>query len=73
LYFDETNSIEEEAFSLYSVTVDWNFAENYSIQFYGTNLTDKTYTVYGFSYPGVGEFYQLGQGREAGVRLGVEF
>jgi pesticin/yersiniabactin receptor len=73
MYFDETNTIGEDAFTLYNLTVDWQLAEHYSVQLYGTNLTDKTYTTYGFEYTGVGELYQLGAGRETGVRFSAEF
>ncbi len=73
MYFDETNSIGEDAVTLYNATLDWQLAKHYRIELYGTNLTDETYTVYGFAYPGVGDLYQLGQGREAGVRLSAEF
>lgn len=73
MYFDETNTIGEDAFTLYNLSVDWQLAEHYSIQLYGTNLSDKTYTTYGFEYTGLGELYQLGAGRETGVRFSAEF
>lgn len=73
MYFDETNSIGEDAVTLYNLTVDWQLGEHYSVEAYGTNLSDETYTVYGFAYPGVGNLYQVGQGREAGIRLRARF
>lgn len=73
MYFDETNSIGEDAVTLYNLALDWQLDEHYSIEFYGTNLSDKTYTVYGFAYPGIGDLYQVGQGRETGLRLSAEF
>lgn len=73
-YFDETNTIGQDAYALLDAGLAWKFGEHFKAEAYVNNIADKTYTVYGFNGgPMLGELYQLGRGRETGLRLTGRF
>lgn len=74
VHFDETNTVGQAGFELYDVDLAWQATETLTLAAYATNLTDETYTVYGFDAgPGLGEVYQLGRSRAAGIRVSSRF
>ena len=72
-YFDETNTIGQKGYALADVGVKWEIDEKVTAEAFVTNVFDKTYTTYGFQYPGLGNLYQLGQGRTIGGRINMTF
>lgn len=72
-YFDETNTIGQKAYALVDLGVKWEIEEQVTAEVFVTNVFDKTYTTYGFQYPGLGNLYQLGQGRTIGARINMTF
>ena len=75
VYFDEYNTAaqSQSGYSTFDAGVSWIYNDNLSADFYVDNLTDKHYAVYGFHQLGLGDFYQLGRGREVGLRMTVAF
>lgn len=72
-YFDETNTVGQSAYALFDAGLTWNMNPHMSADAYIDNIADKTYAVYGFNGgPFLGELYQLGQGREFGIRLNLK-
>lgn len=73
-WFDEANTLGQSSYTLLDAGVEWAMGDALSLALYGNNLTDETYTVYAFDAgPGIGNVYQLGKGRELGVRLRAAF
>ncbi|MCJ8055320.1 TonB-dependent receptor [Shinella curvata] len=72
-YFDETNTIGQKGYALADVGVKWEVDDKVTAEAFVTNVFDKTYTTYGFQYPGLGNLYQLGQGRTIGGRINMTF
>ncbi|MBD8686614.1 MULTISPECIES: TonB-dependent receptor [unclassified Rhizobium] len=72
-YFDETNTIGQEGYALVDLGVKWELEETITAEAFVTNVFDKTYTTYGFQYPGLGNLYQLGQDRTIGGRISMTF
>jgi pesticin/yersiniabactin receptor len=73
MYFDENNLLSEEAHTFVSAVVGWQPIAAVAVEVYGTNLTDVLYGTYLFDGgASLGQFYQLGRGREVGVRLKLE-
>ncbi|AFI83039.1 TonB-dependent receptor [Methylophaga nitratireducenticrescens] len=74
MYFDQENQLSQSAYTLLNASVGWQLTQNLSMDLYGANLTDKDYAVYLFDAgPGLGQFFQLGRGREVGLKLTVGF
>lgn len=73
-WFDESNTVGQDAYALLDAGLTWEASENFSLDLYIDNITDKTYAVYGFDGgPALGMLYQLGEGRNFGGRLNVRF
>lgn len=73
-WFDEANSIAQPRYTLIDAGVRWQTAMGVAVDLYGDNLTDKRYAVYAFNAgAGIGNAYQLGRGRELGVRLSLSY
>jgi pesticin/yersiniabactin receptor len=72
-YFDETNTIGQKAYALVDLGVKWELDDKVTAEAFVTNIFDKTYTTYGFQYPGLGNLYQLDQGRTIGGRINMTF
>ncbi|MGQ3280318.1 MAG: TonB-dependent receptor, partial [Shinella sp.] len=72
-YFDETNTIGQKDYALVDLGVKWELDDKVTAEAFVTNVFDKTYTTYGFQYPGLGNLYQLGQGRTIGGRINMTF
>ncbi|MCW5711362.1 TonB-dependent receptor [Shinella sp.] len=72
-YFDETNTIGQKGYALLDLGVKWELDDKVTAEAFVTNVFDKTYTTYGFQYPGLGNLYQLGQGRTIGGRINMTF
>jgi pesticin/yersiniabactin receptor len=72
-YFDETNTIGQKGYALVDLGVKWELDDKVTAEAFVTNVFDKTYTTYGFQYPGLGNLYQLGQGRTIGGRINMTF
>lgn len=72
-YFDETNTIGQKGYALVDLGMKWELDDKVTAEAFVTNVFDKTYTTYGFQYPGLGNLYQLGQGRTIGGRINMTF
>lgn len=68
-HFDTANTLRQEGYALVDAGVAWMPTRNLEVAFYVNNLTDKAYRNYGFSYGPMGNFAQVGRGREVGVTL----
>lgn len=70
-FFDEYNTIAQPSYTLFDASLVWSWKEQFSINLYLNNITDEEYAVYGFdaSSAGQGRLYQLGEGRNAGLKL----
>jgi len=73
IYFDESNALGQHAYTLWDAGLTWQPTANMEANFFVDNITDETYAVYGFTYPGVGNLYQLGQGRLVGASLRLSY
>ncbi|GGO54371.1 pesticin/yersiniabactin receptor [Roseovarius pacificus] len=75
IWFDEANSIGQDGYWLVDAGLAWEMSNGAVLDLYATNLTDETYASYGFdaSSYGLGDVYQLGRGREIGIRLTQRF
>lgn len=75
IWFDEANSIGQDGYWLVDAGLAWEMENGAALDLYVTNLTDETYTSYGFdaSRYGLGNVYQLGREREIGIRLTARF
>ena len=75
IWFDEGNAIGQDSYTLLDAGIAWKMENGAVLDFYATNLTDKTYASYGFdaSAYGLGNVYQLGRGREIGIRFTKSF
>ncbi|WP_206244626.1 TonB-dependent receptor [Novosphingobium terrae] len=69
IWFTEANAVGQGPYTLVDAGLSWRLNERLGIDLYGDNLTDKTYATYGFDTGGAGLAYQLGRGREFGLRL----
>jgi pesticin/yersiniabactin receptor len=73
-WFDEANSLGQTGYALLDAGLSWQAKTGLALDLYGDNLTDRHYTTYGFDAgPGIGPVYQLGKGRELGVRARAAF
>ncbi len=73
-WFDEANSIGQRAYTLLDAGFRWQVSRNFTLDLYGDNLSDRRFATYAFNAgPGIGNAYQLGKGRELGVRLQTGF
>lgn len=73
-FFDETNTVGQDAYALVDAGLSWRPSKGVSADFYVRNITDQLYSVYGFNGgPGLGELYQLGRGRTFGGRMSMTF
>lgn len=73
-WFDESNSISQARYALLDAGLRWQTGKGLTVDLYGDNLADKRYAVYAFNAgPGIGNAYQLGRGRELGVRLSLSY
>jgi len=72
VWFDEANTIGQDAVTLVDAGVAWEMANGAVLDFYVTNLTDETYAQYGFAN-GPQKAFTLGRGREVGVMLRKSF
>lgn len=73
-WFDESNSIAQARYTLLDAGLRWQTHMGVAIDLYGDNLTDRRYAVYAFNAgAGIGNAYQLGRGRELGVRLNLSY
>lgn len=73
-YFDETNTLGQKAYALFDAGLTWAPRPDLKAEAYVNNIADRSYAVYGFNGgPGLGELYQLGRGREVGLRLRAQF
>jgi pesticin/yersiniabactin receptor len=73
-WFDESNSIAQARYTLLDAGLRWQTGKGIAVDLYGDNLTDRRYAVYAFNAgPGIGNAYQLGRGRELGVRLSLSY
>lgn len=75
VFFDEGNGMGQDGYTLVDAGIAWQMAGGAVIDLYATNLTDRTYTSYGFDATayGLGEVYQVGRGREVGIRFSRSF
>lgn len=73
-YFDESNTVGQGAYTLLDASLSWVVNPNLTATLYGNNLGDRRYATYGFfGGPGIGNAYQLGTGREVGLRVAATF
>lgn len=72
-FFDETNALKQDAYTLVDASLAWEYNERLEASLFVNNLLDKTYRTHGFSAPGLGTNYQLGNSREIGGRLSIKF
>lgn len=73
-YFDEYNTIGQGAYALFDAGIVWAPTAHLRTEAYINNIANQLYTVYGFNAgPGIGEVYQLGRGREVGLRMRAQF
>lgn len=75
IWFDEANTIGQDGYWLVDAGLAWEMNSGAVLDLYATNLRDETYASYGFdaSGYGLGDVYQLGRGREIGIRLTQRF
>lgn len=74
IYFDDANTVSQGGYTLVDASVGWAITPTLRADIFGTNLTNKRYATYGFDAgPFIGGVYQLGTGREGGLRLTAEF
>jgi len=74
VYFDDANTVSQGGYALVDASVGWAITPSLRADVFGTNLTNKRYATYGFDAgPPIGGVYQLGRGREGGLRLTAEF
>jgi len=74
MYFDQENSYKQSSYTLWNAGLRWQPKHNMNVDLYGNNLSDKDYAVYMFNGgPGLGELYQLGRGREVGIKLTLSY
>lgn len=75
IWFDKANKIGQGSYTLVDAGLAWEMDNGAVLDLYATNATDKTYANYGFDASGfgLGNVYQLGRGREIGLRLSREF
>ncbi|WP_187830021.1 TonB-dependent receptor [Siccirubricoccus phaeus] len=72
-WFDEANTVGQGSYTLVDAGLSWVLNPNLRADFYANNLGDKRYATYGFSGGPLGNFYQLGTGRDVGLRLTANF
>nr|WP_314074277.1 TonB-dependent receptor [uncultured Roseococcus sp.] len=72
-YFDEANTVSQGSYALLDASLSWAINRNLTATVYGNNLTNHHYATYGFTQPGIGTAYQLGMGREVGLRVSASF
>lgn len=73
-YFDETNTVRQNAYAVLDAGIAWSVGNHFTVEAYVDNITNKTYAVYGFNGgPFLGQLYQLGHGREFGLRASMRF
>lgn len=75
IWFDEGNTMGQDSYTLLDAGLTWKMDNGAVLDLYATNLTDKIYASYGFDGTayGVGKVYQLGRGRELGLRFTKDF
>lgn len=77
VYFDEANNTEQQSYTLYGLNLNWEVSDQFNVEIYGNNLSNKTYAVYGFDAGpppfGFGKLYQLGRGAEGGLRINFQY
>lgn len=75
IYFDESNTIGQGAYTLLDAGVTWQPTEHAQLNLFVDNITDEAYAVYGFNAgPALGgNVYQLGQGRLVGANLKLSY
>ena len=67
-YFDTANTLRQGGYAVIDAGLAWNLSD-VEITLYATNLADKVYRTYGFSYGSAGDFAKAGEGRTLGVTL----
>ncbi len=68
-WFEETNTLGQGAFVLYDARLSWRPKPQVAVDLYGENLGDEIYAPYGVAFgPGV-NVYQVGSGRQVGLRV----
>jgi pesticin/yersiniabactin receptor len=72
-WFNEANTVGQGAYTLVDMGLGWVMNRNLRTDLYANNLGDKRYVTYGFNAGPLGNLYQLGVGREVGVRLTANF
>lgn len=72
-YFDEANTVSQGAYALVDASLSWVVNRNLTATVYGNNLANHHYATYGFTQAGIGTAYQLGLGREVGLRVSASF
>ncbi|EMR13810.1 TonB-dependent receptor [Methylophaga lonarensis MPL] len=74
MYFDQENVDKQSSYTLWNAGLRWQPQHNVNVDLYGNNLSNKDYAVYMFNGgPGLGNLYQLGRGREIGVKLTLSY
>lgn len=72
-WFEESNTLGQGAFALYDARISWRPTDRWSLDLYGENLGDKIYAPYGVAFaPGV-NVYQVGAGRQVGIRIRASY
>lgn len=74
VFFDETNTVGQDGYSLYNANIDWQTPYNFTVSAFATNLGDKIYRTYGFNGgPTLGTLFQIGRGKTVGIKLSKQF
>lgn len=74
MYFDQENRFMQAAYSLWNAGVHWVVNASLDMRFFGSNLGDKVYAPYMFDYgEPLGQFFQLGKGREVGLKVNYRY
>lgn len=74
IYFDESNTVGQGSYTLLDAGVAWKPTDHIAAELFIDNITDETYTTYGFDAGApYGNVYQLGQGRTIGASLRLKY
>ncbi|WED23347.1 TonB-dependent receptor [Vibrio sp. JC009] len=70
-YFDVDNTLSQSDYIVTDLSFNYDYSETFSARLFLNNITDETYTTYGFSMMGT-NYYQYGDGSEIGLTLNWE-
>lgn len=67
MYFNETNSLSQPAYTLFSAAIDLVVSPDLSLSLFAENITDKTYRTSSFAFGPNDVRSTLGDGRSIGI------